>query len=117
MELRLKADTKQQKLILRYLQDNVSEALAERINAGKKTLDDCCKFITGEARKQAIDGCACIEDREVYGWAVHFFEEDGIKVGHESPSASTEKTAGKEVKSHASKSNPVYEQLSFFAEA
>ena len=37
-----------------------------------------------------MQGCACIEDKEVFGWAVHYFEEDEIK---ECKSAPTVKTA------------------------
>lgn len=36
-------------------------------------------YARGEAQKLAINGCACVEDKAVFGWAVHFFEEDEIK--------------------------------------
>lgn len=35
---KLKAETPPQKVILEYLEKNVSESLAERINSGDKTL-------------------------------------------------------------------------------
>lgn len=80
MELNLKSDgTPYQDNILKYLTENVSETLAEKINTGKKTLDGCLNFIREQAHKQAKNGCAYIEDKEVYGWAVHYFEEDDIK--------------------------------------
>ena len=79
MTLNLTAKGDNEKIILQYLENNVSEVLAEKINSGTKTLADCWKFITECARKQAKDGCACIQDDVVFGWAIHFFEEDAIK--------------------------------------
>lgn len=78
--LNLEAKTNSEKLILKYLEENASEILKEKINAGEKTLKDCWEFIRGEARKKAVNGCACIDDQTVFGWAIHFFEEDGITV-------------------------------------
>ena len=79
MTLNLTAKGDNEKIILQYLENNASEVLAEKINSGTKTLADCWKFITECARKQAKDGCACIRDDVVFGWAIHFFEEDAIK--------------------------------------
>lgn len=76
--IKLKTDNKCEKIILNYLEKNASDDLVERINNGKKTLTQCWNYITSEAKKEAKNGCACIEDATVYGWAVHFFEEDGI---------------------------------------
>lgn len=92
IELNLTANTEPEKRILEYLQNNVSETLADKINNGtpfekdgkhlinKKTLDDFMKYACDEARKLAEKGAnsACIEDSVVYGWAVHFFEEESI---------------------------------------
>ena len=79
MTLNLTAKGDNEKIILQYLENNVSDVLAEKINSGTKTLADCWKFITECARKQAKNGCACIQDDVVFGWAIHFFEEDSIK--------------------------------------
>ena len=54
-------------------------AFAERYKLESKSLDECLKYITSEARKQAKNGCAAIEDAVVYGWAVHYYQEDNIK--------------------------------------
>ena len=92
IELNLTANTGPEKRILEYLQNNVSETLADKINNGspfekdgkqlinKKTLSDFMKYACDEARKLAEKGAnsACIEDSVVYGWAVHFFEEESI---------------------------------------
>ena len=47
----------------------------------KKTLAGFMKFACDEAKKQAEKGAssACIDDDTVYGWAVHYFEEDSIE--------------------------------------
>ena len=93
MELNLQAKTKEQQRIKAYLEENASEILADKINNGvhiqkngkmllnKKTLDGFMKFACDEAKKQAEKGasCACIDDDVVFGWAVHYFEEDSIE--------------------------------------
>lgn len=90
--LNFKANGKPQELILNYLQQNASQTLAEKINNGtpftkdgktltnKKTLDGFMKYATDEARKLAEKGAnsACVEDDVVFGWAVHYFEEESI---------------------------------------
>ena len=92
IELNLVANTEPEKRILEYLQNNVSETLADKINNGtqfekdgypllnKKTLSDFMKYACDEAIKLAEKDAnsACIEDSVVYGWAVHFFEEESI---------------------------------------
>lgn len=92
IKLNLTANTESEKRILEYLQNNVSETLADKINNGtpfekdgkallnKKTLSDFMKYACDEARKLAEKGAnsACIEDSVVYGWAIHYFEEESI---------------------------------------
>ena len=91
--LNLTPQNKQEELILNYLQNNASETLADKINNGtpfekdgnpllnKKTLSDFMKYACDEARKLAEKGSnsACIDDATVYGWAIHYFEEDSIE--------------------------------------
>lgn len=76
----LKANSKETEIILDYLEENASDVLVEKIRKSNKTMDSCWKFIFECARKAAKGkgsyGCA---DQEVFGWAVHFFEEDSIK--------------------------------------
>lgn len=93
MKLNLETKTKEQELIKQYLEENVNETLANKINNGvkivkdnktlinKKDLIGFMKFANEEARKLAEKGsnCACIEDKVVYGWAIHYFEEDEIE--------------------------------------
>lgn len=75
----LKATTQQEEMILAYINNNASDALKAKIKAGTKTMEQCMGFIKSEAKKEAKNGVAMIEDRVVFGWAVHFFEEDDIK--------------------------------------
>ncbi len=93
IQLNLVANTEPEKRILEYLQNNVSENLAEKINNGtpfekdghpllnKKTLSGFMKYACDEARKLAEKGAnsACVDDATVYGWVIHFFEEDSIE--------------------------------------
>ena len=93
MRLNLETKTKEQELVKAYLEENASETLAEKINNGtpfekdektlinKKTLDGFMKYASSEARKLASKGAnsACVEDKVVYGWAVHYFQEDSIE--------------------------------------
>ena len=93
MRLNLETKNKEQERIKAYLEGNASETLAEKINNGtpfekdgktfinKKTLDGFMKYASSEARKLVSKGAnsACVEDKVVYGWAVHYFEEDSIE--------------------------------------
>lgn len=93
MKLNLQAATKEEQKVKAYLEANASEVLAEKINNGvrvqkdgktlinKKTLAGFLKYACDEAKKQAEKGAssACIDDDTVYGWAVHYFEEDSIE--------------------------------------
>lgn len=93
MKLNLEAKTKEQELIKAYLEENASEPLAGKINSGtpfvkdgktlinRKTLDGFLRYASDEARKLASKGAqsACVEDKVVYGWAMHYFEEESIE--------------------------------------
>ena len=93
MKLNLDAKTNEERKVKAYLEANASEMLAEKINNGvriqkdgktlpnRKTLAGFMKFACDEAKKQAEKDAqsACIDDAIVYGWAVHYFEEDSIE--------------------------------------
>lgn len=44
-----------------------------------KSLDECMNYVTEQARKQAVNNAACISDEEVFGWAVHYYQEKDVK--------------------------------------
>lgn len=92
-KLNLAAKGDDQIAILNYLQQNATDVLADKINNGvqivkdgvtlinKKTLDGFFRYATEEARKLVAQNarCACVLDRVVFGWAIHYFEEDEIE--------------------------------------
>ena len=79
MDITLEAKTEFEKMILEYLKNNATEILKEKINSCGKTLKGCWNYITQEAKKKSSGGCACVPDDEVFGWAMHYFEEDSIE--------------------------------------
>ncbi len=120
MTLNLTANGAEQTVIKAYLEQNASDILAEKINNGviveqdgkklinRKTLDGFMRYAAEEAQKQAEKGAtsACIQDSVVFGWAIHYFEEESIigtlynEDGSEyqkpkpAPKATPKKTAG-----------------------
>lgn len=92
IRLNLETKNKAQEILKEYLENNASEILANKINNGvkiqkdgktllnKKDLNGFMKFASDEARKQTESGAsfACIESDAVFGWAIHYFEEDKI---------------------------------------
>lgn len=56
----------------------IREYLKSDNNAGcildkKKTLSECIKNVTANARKRAHNGAAMIEDETVYGWVKEYY--------------------------------------------
>ena len=120
MELNLTAQNKQEELVLKYLQDNASETLADKINNGtpfekdgkpllnKKTLAGFMKYACDEARKLAEKGAnsTFIDDQTVYGWAIHYFEEESIEGTLYTIDGAEYKPTVKRVESNALKAKP-----------
>lgn len=91
--LALETKSKEQKFLKAYLEENAGEFLIEKINNGvkiqkdgktlinKKTLETFMTFATEEAKKLAEKGArsAMVEDKVVFGWLIHYFEEDSIE--------------------------------------
>ena len=90
--LNLIATTKEQTILKEHLENNVSKTLADKINNGvkvekdgrtlinKKDLTSFLNYAYEEAKNQAEKNAkfACIDHQTVFGWAVHFFEEESI---------------------------------------
>lgn len=120
MELNLTAQNKQEELVLKYLQNNASDVLANKINNGtpfekdghslinKKTLAGFMKYACDEARKLAEKNAnsACIDDATVYGWAIHYFEEESIEGTLYTIDGAEYKPTVKRVESNAVKAKP-----------
>lgn len=66
----------------KYLEERSKEdsSVANDLKKEIKSLGECWKYILGEAKKQAENNCACIDDDTVFGWAVHYYDEDDIKI-------------------------------------
>ena len=92
-KLNLAAKGDDQIAVLNYLQQNAGDLLADKINndvrivkdgvtlINKKTLDGFFRYATEEARKLVAKDarCACVLDDVVFGWVIHYFEEDEIE--------------------------------------
>ena len=93
MTLNLETKTRSDEIIKAYLEENASEVLVDKINNGvfiekdgkrllnRKSLSSFMQYATEEAKKLAEKGArsACIDDPTVFGWAIHYFEEDSIE--------------------------------------
>lgn len=115
MQLNLQTQGKEQEILLAYLEQNASAALAEKINNGipankngtqlvmKKDLTGFMKYATEEARKAAPKGAtsACVEDKTVFGWLMHYFEEDSIEGRYFHPDGTPYTPPKKETKKSA----------------
>ena len=89
--LNLEANTEEEKLIKEHLENTASETLAEKINNGtkiikdnktllnKKDLNGFLDYAKEQARSFAKNGVAMIHHETVFGWAIHYFEEDSIE--------------------------------------
>ena len=54
---------------------------AETYKKANKSIKECCKYIYSQARKLAKnDNAVGVDESTVYGWAVHYYDEDNIKV-------------------------------------
>jgi hypothetical protein len=51
---------------------------AETLKKENKNIDECVNYILSEVRKSGCNGFA---DEEIFGMAVHYYDEDDIKAG------------------------------------
>jgi len=56
----------------------VDELFAVAYKKKNKSIDECCTYIMGEAKKRG--NAVCMSDDEVFGLAVHYYDEDNIKI-------------------------------------
>jgi hypothetical protein len=56
----------------------VNSVFAEKLKNPKKNIDDCLTYILNQVKKSGMNG---MEDSEVYGMAMHYYDEEDIKVG------------------------------------
>lgn len=53
--------------------------VAVRLANPSKTMEQCCAYIIGEVKKS---GCCGFTDDEIFGWAMHFWDEPEIEVSN-----------------------------------
>ena len=68
------------KTIQAYLNKRAEEdsLFAETLKKENKNIDDCIGYILSEVQKS---GCSGFADDEIYGMAVHYYDEDDVKPG------------------------------------
>ena len=57
---------------------NTDELFAPSFAKSGKNIDDCCTYILNTVQKSGCNGFA---DDEVFGMAVHYYDEDRVEVG------------------------------------
>lgn len=62
--------------ILAYFEANASDDLKARVEKEKKTPAGALHYCMTQAQKQAVGNCACIDDETVFGWVMHYFEDE-----------------------------------------
>lgn len=52
---------------------------AEKVKNPKKNIDDCITYILNTVKKS---GCNGFEDQEIFGMAMHYYDEENVKPGN-----------------------------------
>jgi hypothetical protein len=86
------------------------EDMDEKYLNPEKDLKGMISFIRSEARKEAKDGIAMIDDEVVYGWAVHYFDESNEKLGIDKASTTKEDDSEEDEENTINKSTIVDEK-------
>jgi hypothetical protein len=70
-----------EEIIKNYLEQRAQTDPGVAMNLQKKgkTIKKCCEYIKAQARKSATNNVAMIQDEVVYGWAVHYYDEDNLE--------------------------------------
>lgn len=53
--------------------------VAVKLANPSKTMEQCCAYIIGEVKKS---GCCGFTDDEIFGWAMHYWDEPEIEIGN-----------------------------------
>jgi hypothetical protein len=74
----MKASNAFKETIKAYLDKRASEdeLFAVTYKKENKNLDECCNYVMQCAQK---GGCTGYADEDVFGWAVHYYDEDDLK--------------------------------------
>lgn len=91
------------KLICDYLLGR--QDIQEKLNNPNKSIDKMFSYVRSQAKKKAVNGCAVIKDTEVFGWAVHYYDEEDVCDNAEQPERMTLQYAKDIVKKNVKKKN------------
>lgn len=89
------------KLICDYLLGR--QDMQEKLNNPNKSIDKMFSYVRSQAKKKAVNGCEVIKDTEVFGWAVHYYDEEDVCDNAEQPERMTLQYAKDIVKKSAEK--------------
>ena len=78
------------KKVAEYLMTRVD--LDEKFMNEEKNLNDMWEYIKKQAKEKAVNGCAVMEDDDVYGLAVHYFDETNEALGIKASKKETKAT-------------------------
>lgn len=70
----------------------------ERYNDKQKSITDCIRYITQQARKQAVNNCAAISDEDILQMAVHYYQEKDVNPTKDTTKAKVVAAAPKQEK-------------------
>lgn len=65
-------------IIAEYLMSR--QDIQENLKKPNKSLEEMYEYILSEAKKKAVQNCAAMTDEEVFGLAVHYYDEDDLKI-------------------------------------
>lgn len=72
------------------------EDLDEKFLNEEKNLKDMWEYIKKQAKEKAVNGCTVMDDEEVYGLAVHYFDETNEVLGIKASKKETKETKQEE---------------------
>lgn len=77
----MKSTDQFKKVVNDYLDKTAEEdpVFAEKMNDPKKSMDDCITYILNQVK---ASGCNGFTDAEIFGMAIHYFDEPDLKPGN-----------------------------------
>lgn len=107
-------------VIKNYLDERAAKdkLFAKTYAKNTKSIDECFKYICSEvAKKRKGESCIALSDDEVFGLAVHYYDEDDIKIDNVAASkvssASTSAKAKKAPRKKTAKTLDEVEEVEF----
>lgn len=72
------------KLVCKHLMNR--DDMRAKLDNPNKSIDGMWAYIVSQAKKKAVNHCAACSVSEVYGWAVHYYDEEVVEGDPEHPS-------------------------------